>query len=31
MEPTSALKDKLVSIDERDYGAYQSLKGEYDL
>ena len=30
METTSVLKHKLESVSEKDYGAYQSLKGEYD-
>ncbi len=30
METINILKHKLESINERDYGAYQSLKGEYD-
>ena len=29
MQTIQALKGKLKSIDGRDYGAYQSLKGEY--
>ena len=30
MQPTQVLKQKLESIDGKDYGAYQSLLGEYD-
>jgi predicted ABC-class ATPase len=30
METINVLKHKLESINEKDYGAYQSLKGEYD-
>ena len=30
METIEVLKNKLESINEKDYGAYQSLKGEYD-
>jgi len=30
METTSVLKQKIESIDGKDYSAYQSLKGEYD-
>jgi predicted ABC-class ATPase len=30
METLNVLKHKLESINEKDYGAYQSLKGEYD-
>jgi len=30
METASVLKQKIESIDGRDYGTYQSLKGEYD-
>ena len=30
METASVLKHRIESIDGKDYGAYQSLKGEYD-
>ena len=30
MKSIEALKQKIESIDERDYGAYQALNGEYD-
>ena len=30
MGTISVLKKRLESVDKKDYGAYQSLKGEYD-